>query len=293
MPLGAAERAILYNEGDLEDMLASYSKEECVAIRKDQAVIENICFEGKTPRSSPIYVATAGAPGARKSTILEHLLREDSRFARVVYLDPDQRALKWMIHTFYSSSLTMDAASRCESYPKLQKAAYDKWRYASTYIANAILEKALCGHYDIAHGTTMTGPFIWRLLTLVKEQGYHIVLALCGCEDQVRYDAIKYRNEVQGFHQNDAEDAISKGRLFPKRMPLYFDYADELMLFWSDRFDTKERLAATFTSGELKVIDQEAYDRFVDKYERDRVRLNEEEAFDLAKWAVLVKSWKR
>ena len=121
----------------------------------------------------------------------------------------------------------------------LQKAAYDKWRAGSTCIANAILEKALRGHYDIAHGTTMTGPFIWRLMTLVKEEGYHIALALCYCEDSVRLDAIKYRNEVQGFHQSSPEDAISKGRLFPKRMPLYFKHANELILFWSDRFDTK------------------------------------------------------
>ena len=294
LPLGAADRAIIFNQGDLDDMLVSYSEEERVAIQKDHVVIEKICFEGKSPRSSsPLYLATAGAPGARKSTILEHLLREDPRFSRAVYLDPDQRALKWMIHTFYSCSLTADAVSRYEQYPMLQKAAYDKWRAGSNYIANSILEKALRGHYDIAHGTTMTGPFVSRLLSLMKDEGYYITLALCSCEDRVRFDAIQYRNEVQGFYQTDPHDVVKKGLLFPKKVPFYFEYADELRLFWSEGFDAKEKLAALFSQKGIKILDQEAYDHFVDKYERDRVQLNLEEKLDLPKWVVLVKSWKR
>ncbi len=294
LPLGASERPIIFNQGDLDDMLVSYTEEEQAAIRKDHVVIEGICFEGKRPRFfAPRYVATAGAPGSCKSTILEHILAENPRFSQAVYLDPDQRALKFMVHTFYSRSLCAEALSKCETYPSLQKMAYDKWRAGSNFIANSILEKAVRGHYDIAHGTTMTGPFISRLLTLLKDEGYQISLALCGCEDAVRFESIEFRNSVQGFYQTNPEEVVSKGRLFPKRMPVYFDLADELILFWSDAFDTDERLAATFSREGLKIVDQEAYDSFVDKYERDRVQLSLEEKLDLPKWKILVKSWAR
>ena len=300
LPLGAveieeaksSEKAVIFFQSDLDSMIEEYSSVERVAIKKDHEVIDGICFEGVAPRSSsPIYLATAGAPGARKSTILEHLLREDPQLANTVYVDPDQRALKWMIHTYHRHSLTADAVSRSVSYPLLQKAAYDKWRGGSNYIANSILEKALRGGYDIAHGTTMTGPYISRLMTLVKEQGYMITLALCSCEDGVRKEAIHYRSAVQGFYQVDSNDVVKKGNLFPKRMLTFFSHADTLMLFWSDQFDSRERLAAIFSKKGLKVLDQVAYDCFVDKYERDRMQLDLEEKLDLPKWATLTASW--
>ena len=291
-PRETLSSGILFTQNDLDRSLVGYSEEEKAAILKDYALIEAICFGGKKPRDKvPQYLATAGAPGARKSTILEGVLRSDPSFSQAVYLDPDQRALKWMVNTYYSRSLTAFACTQVENYQELQKAAYDKWRSASHFIANSIFEKALKGRYDIAHGTTMTGLFVQRLMRLIKAQGYAITLALCSCEDEVRQKAIHYRNTVQGFYQTDPHDVVEKGRIFPTRMPLYFTFADQLFLFWSDRFDEKERLAATFSQEGIKISDQEAYDKFIAKYERDRLPLKEEEKLELPTWEALVASW--
>ena len=93
---------------------------------------------------------------------------------------------------------------------------------------------------------------------------------------------------IEGVHPHDV---VEKGRIFPTRMPLYFTFADQLFLFWSDRFDEKERLAATFSQEGIKISDQEAYDKFIAKYERDRLPLKEEEKLELPTWEALVASW--
>jgi len=86
----------------------------------------------------------------------------------------------------------------------------------------------------------------------------------------VRRDSVTYRNEVVRFYQSSPEDAVSKGILFPQRMQSYFTYADQLYFFWSDSLHFTERLAEIWTKGNLTILDDEAMQRFIDKYEADR-----------------------
>lgn len=291
-PLLVSGKAIIFDQTYLDHMLTEYSEEEQEAIRSDLAVVDEICFKGKSAREDGLlYIATAGAPGACKSTILEHILAEEPRFANTVYIDPDQRGLKFMVHTYYSRSMSLGEIAKAPSFAECQRVAYSKWRGGSNFIATSLLEKSVQGHYDIAYGTTMTGPNIARLFSLLKGEGYHITLVLCGCEDSVRFKSIHHRNTVQGFCQTTPDDEVAKGRWFPIKMPIYFEFADELRVYWSDSFDTDEILAAVFSTEGLRVVNQEAYDRFIAKYERDRIQINLEDTLDLPSWSTLESGW--
>ena len=112
------------------------------------------CIFNSIPSSQKplIYLATARAPGASKSTVLETNLKSHPHF---IYIDPDQRTLKFLIHT-YVKSLNNYAISQASSYKTLAQKQYLKWRDASNYIAYNLLNEAYDNNFSIAHGTTST-----------------------------------------------------------------------------------------------------------------------------------------
>jgi predicted ABC-type ATPase len=279
-----ADDHLFFSPDAIATHLEQYNEEEKQDVEKDLVVVRSVCFSGKKAESEhPVYVATAGAPGARKSTILERAMKACPPMADAVYIDPDQRALKFMVHTYYAQNLSAFAVSAYSDYAMATKAGYQKWRGASNYIALTLLEEAFAEGRDIVHGTTCTGAHVPYFLEKVKEAGYEVVLLLCSCEDSLREQAIRYRNEEQKFYQSSPEDALSKGKLFPERMWAYFTYADVLYLYWSDTLFEKERLAAVLRNGQLDVRDSDALDLFVDKFSGDRIALESE--------GVLIPSW--
>ena len=270
--------------------LKDYNTEEKTAINKDLEIVRDITFAeaNKTKNDSePFYLASAGAPGARKSTILERFLKANPKFSSGVYLDPDQRALKFMVRTYQSRSFSALAVAENENYALVQRRGYDKWRGASNYITLVLIEEAFAKKHNVIHGSTSTGDHIPLYLKKVKDSGYKISLLLCYCEDITRLEAIKYRNEIQRFYQSTPEEVLSKGKAFPQKMQAYFSNADELYLFWSDDIISSERLAAVLKDGALNVHDAQAYDRFTRKYESDRQSLKKE-GKEIPSWDTLL-----
>jgi hypothetical protein len=249
-----------FADGHLKD----YSEDERALIMDDLANIQILCFRGLRPSSGQLtYVATAGGPGASKSTIMESYLQNHPGF---VYADPDQRALKFMINT-YLSSLNNYATSKAESFTSLLKECYTKWRAASNYIALKILNQAYDQGYNIAHGTTSTAKEVAGLYGRLKQKNYRIVILLCGSTDDNRVKAIENRSKTQLLVQNSAEDTINKGKAFPERFPIYFQYADEMEIYWTDDFAKGSMKAATVKRGQgIDIHNQEAYNKFLIQY---------------------------
>jgi hypothetical protein len=269
--------------------LKGYSPEEKLLIEKDLKVVRSVCFsEGKKKSTTPIYLATAGGPGSRKSTILERFLKEHPEYSQCIYLDPDQRCLKFMSHTYYSLSLNADSNAKEMDFSLVTKKAYEKWRGASNYIALTLLEEAFSHRYDIAHGTTSTGDHIPDFFKKLKEKKYEIVLLLVSCQDSLRRQAISYRNEEQMFYQSTPEDAMVKAKLFAGKMVDYFSHADLIYFFWSDDLFLKERLAGVMKKGTLEIKDAQAMHSFIQKYEEDRKGMRQE-GKDLPSWEALLK----
>lgn len=275
----AAENFLFFSPQAIVSHLNGYNEDEKAAIGKDLDVVRSVCLcniNESEDIEKPLYLATAGGPGARKTTILERFLRDNSLLSKTTYIDPDQRALKFMSHTYYSQSLSALVIGDYENYSMAVKNAYEKWRGGSNFIALTLLEDAFLHKRNIAHGTTSTGEHIPKFLAKVKDAGYAITLLLCSCEDAFRKKAIQYRNEEQKFYQSSPEDALNKGKFFPQRMSAYFTYADTLYLYWSDDLATQERLAAVLKDGGLEVLDMQAFNLFVQKFENDRESLNVE-----------------
>ena len=275
--------------------LESYNEEEKAEIAKDLEVVRSVCFAAqevaKNLNPKPFYLATAGAPGARKSTILERFMHEHPEYAQAVYLDPDQRTLKFMAHTYYAQSLNALRAGMTGQFTAVVQAAYDKWRGASNYIVLTLFEDAFANRDNIAYGTTSTGAHVPDFFQRLHTAGYDITLLLCSCEDNLRKEAIEYRNEQQRFYQSSPEDAVAKGKFFPQRMPAYFTHADTLYIYWSDDLFSPERLAAVLDHGTYTVHDPSALNLFIAKYESDRTNL-QAEGKTLPTWNELVNTYK-
>lgn len=253
--------------------LETYTEKEIQLIEKDLAVVRSICFDDTRNPDTRFYLATAGGPGARKTTILEKFLAAHPEYQEGVYLDPDIRTLKFMVHTYYAQSLSPLVISQAKDYNEVVKNAYDKWRDGSNYIVLTLFEEAVAAGRSIIYGMTSTGAHIPNFLEKLKKNNYQIVLLLCSCPDDLRYEAIEYRNNVVRFYQSSPEDAVAKGKFFPQRMGAYFAHADVMYFYWSDDLVSPEKLAAVWRNGKLEVHDAQAMQCFKDKYEADRAAL--------------------
>lgn len=254
----------------VEGYLKGYTEKEIVLIKKDLAVIKDLMMSEKepAPEGSLVYLATIGGPGALKSTILERHLGENHSF---VFCDPDQGALKNMVHTYLKEFSLVNRALMSDS--DISKQAYEKWRGASNYISNKLLNEAFEGHYNIAHGTTSQGTPIASYNKL-KDAQYKIHFLLCASSDDNRVAAIEHRVNAQHFYQSNPEDARHKADAIYKRLKDYFDVCDQLDLYWSDAFKEGSKLAAHWENRTLTIINPEAYKAFKEDYNSRKVSLN-------------------
>lgn len=253
----------------VQDFLKSYSPEELKKIEKDHVIIKELCF-GETLAPKKHYVATAGGPGASKTTVLETYLHAHPGF---VYTDPDQRALKFMVHTYIVSNNNY-AISQSASFQDLLKKSYKKWRGASNYIANSILNDAFAKGMPIAHGTTSTAKTMGSFYETLKQQGYHITLLLCVSREDNRLAAVKHRAQHQAFVQSTSEDVIQKGKLFFENFPLYFKWADDMELYLVEDFSKNALLVGTWTKEKgLKILHKD-FQKLKNLYEDFRRKNN-------------------
>ena len=243
-------------------------------IKYDRKIVEDTVGRGLLSSSKPVYKAVVGAPLAGKTTLLERYLADNPvLFKSGMYADPDQTGIPLMLnlyHRFLMSSL-MKADKRGFEY--VQRRAYDVARPASNIFTNDNINVAIANSINLAHGTTMTSPFAGNLLQSIKDNGYRIELSLVGAEDEMRAEGQQYRANEQGYYQSTPEDVRDKGLAFAERMGVYFTHADKLEVFWRDGVTEDATLAAVFENGQMQVIDAEAYQRFTNKYDENRVKL--------------------
>ncbi len=246
----------------IQSLLSKYSEKEKKEILADLNAIRSLVFSDKKPntKKSPIYLATAGAPLSRKSTILEKEIHENPLYQDMVYIDPDQRALKFMSHTYISQSLSNYKLYKSTNLLSLRREAYEHWREASNFIANTLLNEAYEKSYDIAHGSTLTGNASPLLLEKLKKKGYEITLLLSFSSDSFKKEALHYRNNEQGFYQVTDQDFIQKAKLFPKRFQDYKTYADHILFYYSkNRTDSIEPVASWSKVKGLKILNEKSY----------------------------------
>lgn len=273
----------------IENFLQGYNEKELDAIKQDLEALVKFSFN-KIPSyidasTSPIYIATAGGPGSAKSTTLETFLRSNNLMKQTVYADPDAVSLRHMNYTYRESLTYFDFATASSNHIAL-KNAYDKWRGASNYINHEIMQLAFGGEYgtdakySIAHGSTSTSPHIGSLYQRIKARGYRITLLLCYSNDETKIQSIANREREQGFVQCDPNDVVEKGKMFPERFDVYFQYANELFFYWNDDLSHKKlpfpcaKYFKTTKGDHLIISDEKAFTLFCRKYLSDIAALN-------------------
>ena len=244
--------------------IALYANTEKALISADLKNIKAMSLRGIEKEEQPTYYATAGAPGAAKSTILETFIH-DGRI-NAVYVDPDRVALRAMINT-YGRHLSAYAAAKMPHYCDLRNEAYAKWRGGSQYIASHILNASARKSLSIAHGTTSTADGVKHLYANLKKQGYQIVLLLCGATDEQRLKNIQHRQHEQGITQETDADVIRKGKAFPGRFQDYFTHANKIYIYWTENLKEGSVLAAVFSpETSLVVKNKPALERFIETH---------------------------
>ncbi len=240
----------------------------------DRPIVRALCFRdaAEVPAGQrPIYLGTAGAPAAGKSTLLEHELEANPRYRGAVRTDPDVYAMRAMVNTYHDfllspRMLVRGGDAEGQGNDIAQKRAYDVARAWSNVFAYEILNEAAQGRFHIAHGTTMTSASVTSVLARIKETDREIDLLLCYTSDAVRAAAVKQRSGEQGRYQVTNEDWIEKGKLFPQRFPVYFERADRLVLFWRPAHDAPPIRAAEYVAGAKTVTDAAALEAFQRQY---------------------------
>jgi hypothetical protein len=245
---------------------------------RDYERIRDYAFSGKTPVGDKLYLATAGSPCSGKSTELGFEITEgsDPRYKNAVFSDPDRGVMEYMFT--YRSLLSAETKAKL-GLEEAAKAAYDTTRPASNVIANYLLNEAFNASCNIIHGTTLTAPIVGDTLKKYGEAGYERRLLLCYAPDRVRLAAGEKRIKQEGQYQVDPKDFIEKGKLFPQRHVAYFENADHLVLLWKNDVEKRATRAAEYKNGQCFILDQPAFDAYVEKYELDRRNLARENTF--------------
>lgn len=273
----------------VSSLLSRYNEAETKLINADLELIRLLAFRDKQAVSggkNPSYIGTAGGPLSRKSTILEKVLEEKPIYNNYVYLDPDQRGLKFMANTYIARSLSNLEIFKAQSLLDVRRNAYLHWRDASNYITNTLINEAYDKKFNIAHGTTLTGAVSTFFLKKLKERGYEITLLLSFASDSFRKEALEFRNDKQGFYQSTPSDFIEKANLFSERMKDYFEFADHIDLYWTEKMGDPIKIAASWNRGKkIKIEDKMSYGKIVNYYTKYQVANPE-----LQKWEALLQT---
>lgn len=249
--------------------LLPYREEILEAIEQDRKINEDMVRRGVLKSSSPLYVASGGAPLAGKTTVLEKIIKDDpTRLKSALYADPDQTGIPLMVNLNRILLSTLMKADK-RGFRYVQKRAYDVARPASNIFTNNNINWAIENSVNLVHGTTMTSPFIRNLMTSIRDAGYRIELNLVGAEDETRMVGADYRAEMQANYQATSEDVRDKGLAFPQCMADYFTHGDKISIYWHDDVTTDAVLAAVYENGRMELVDEQAYESFVNKYDED------------------------
>ena len=213
------------------------------------------------------FTLSAGAPGAGKSTLLEALLLRDRTLQNAVFSDPDECALKLM-HVYQEDIHKFGGG------PQGLALSYTKWRWASNYISNSIMNKAGADQFDVLLGTTATGAAVRFLYDNAHREGYEVTTLIVAAPENVRVESARRRFEEE--QTRFTNDTAEKGKLFYERAPLYFERSDHFSLYWRDAVQGEPVLAAMGQNGAITIEDREA----VKSIERDLQSVRPELSWD-------------
>ena len=239
-------------------------------MHKDRAIVRDLCFEGTTPSEQKVYLATAGAPCAGKSTVLEQVMLSNSRYSNLVKVDPDRWGMAYMVNMYTAYMMAAGMTANATDFVSAQVRSYNVCRPASNILTLEVMNEAVERGFSIAHGTTLTGPHVGSLMANLSQQGYAIDLLVCMASDETRAASAAHRCAAQGYYQSTPDDVFNKGILLTQRMETFFTHADNLSFFWRESAASNAVLAATsIKGGGLEILAEDAFYALTEKHNAD------------------------
>lgn len=212
--------------------------------------------EGKPSRVNRRFMLSAGAPGAGKTMLLEQLVANDKAFKAVMFMDPDERALKLM------SRFIEDRRNFAKQFGDDDLVglalSYTKWRWASNWVSNTMMNRAAEQGRDILLGTTATSPFMGVLYNNAHALGYESHTIIVCAPKEVREESARRRFEVEATRFTNDTDI--KGKMFYERLPDLMKHTHKFSLYWRSNASEGAVLAASGVHGAILIHNQAAFE---------------------------------
>jgi predicted ABC-type ATPase len=220
-----------------------------VAFRRD--LVDRVIGDARPPTDGPPRLDVMGGGGASgKGAVLDYLVL-DGRVStdNAVRLDPD--GVKELIPEF--GEVVRAGDSR----------AADVVHEESSQVAKSVLSEAMDRRLNIVYDVTLGNPDkSTRVLQDAKDRGYEVNLWGVTADPEVAVERAASRAEHSGRYV-PVDRQLEAHRGFSAGFERYAAIVDKARLF--DTNGPEPRLIARARAGEIRVIDEDAYDAFQTK----------------------------
>jgi len=218
----------------------------------DKVSLGQYLFAEALPQKKPEYIATAGAPGSGKSTLLDL----QTTGINGVFIDPDRYTMTAMTaYRLYLLSAGMIAKHGNEAANRL---AYNVCRGASNAMSLQWLNECVSRSLNIKHGTTLSGKPSRSFLQGLKNNGYRTRVLVCLASKETILSCLEHRRENQAYYQSTPEDELAKIGLFYDRLPMYFEEADIVEVYYKPSLVEQHVKVGHHTQKTSDLIDSES-----------------------------------
>lgn len=250
--------------GDLAK--GNYSAEDLALIEAEKTRLYAALTAGKQPGAHKTFYITSGGPGSGKTTLIRKAQQGGGTLARAVHVDPDE-----IIKSFapYADAIAAQGDSDAA-----RAQAYDRWRWASVYMANTIVNQLAADGYDIVLGTTGTSPSVRFIYQAAHDAGYASALIMCHAPESVRLDSGARRFEIERRFTPEADVREKGNKLFPEIVTTHFTQAQSIFLLWRPGTEKEPVLAAEAVQGVFTCRDPEALAGFINELHAFKPELN-------------------
>lgn len=232
-----------------------YSAAEMALINAEIERIYADLTKNAKPSDKKTFYITTGGPGAGKTSLVSAAQKGDGMLSRAIHIDPDE-----VIKSFAPYSNAIAQAGDTDS---ARVAAYGKWRWASVYIANTMVNKLAADGFDIVLGTTGTSPAVGHIYDAAHRAGYGSVLLMCHANEETRLASVAKRFETERRFTPEADVKEKGNKLFPEVVALHLGKAHQAFIFWRGAVDSAPVLAAEYHGGQTVVRDMKAFSGFM------------------------------
>lgn len=251
-----------------------------------------VSTDKKNFSETPLYIASAGGPGAGKSTALLQYVAEifdvavpaewwvepslskainkiffgivpqtkegdpdkvlDKKNIPAVLVSPDRRGI-------------LSLALEMRGQPTSDREFYLEYRAASNFLSNFVLNAAFHGKRGIVHDTTLSSPAAVNNLMALRNAGYFIGIFMQGAPLNTREEAADERNKV--FFQSLKSNVTAQDEVFAKQLPEIVALSHHVVVGWRDGKDEPSKTVAKIYDGRhIHVSDVAGFEKYCAVY---------------------------